>query len=71
MVRGAMGYKVTKIFGMVLLCMVLACESGEIKYTPTAGSITIECDESVLPVITLLVNDFQRQYETAKINFRQ
>ncbi len=65
-----MNSRVVIISEMVLFFLFLGCQTEEVKYTPTAGTVTIECDESVLPVITLLVNDFQRQYERAKIVVR-
>lgn len=65
-----MNFRVVAVLEMMLFFLFLGCQSDEVKYTPTAGTVTIECDESVLPVITLLVNDFQRQYEKAKIVIR-
>ncbi len=51
--------------------VLLLCGCGpEKNYSTTAGEITIDCDEGVFPVISLLADDFQRQYPSAKIHLR-
>jgi len=58
-----------KQFGAVLLC-ILACagcsrEPGSRLFTK--GKLAVQVDEAVVPVMTLVVDDFQRQYPEAKI----
>ena len=54
------------------LCLVVAAGCGDPGQTgsTTRGSVTIECDESVLPVMELQRDDFQRTYTEAHVNLR-
>ncbi len=53
----------------VLLLATAGCEP-ERKYSTTEGSVTIECDESVQPVVERLAEDFHRSYEKATVVLR-
>jgi len=59
----------------LLAAMVVAMMLGpgcgpERRSSVTEGEVTIECDASLLPVAQVLVDDFQRTYEKAKIHLR-
>jgi phosphate transport system substrate-binding protein len=54
---------------VLLLFMAGGCEP-ERKYSTTEGTVTIECDESVEPVLRQLAEDFHRSYEKATVVLR-
>ncbi len=57
---------------MVAALVLSCCGCGSEKnFSTTGGDVTIACDEGVFPVISILVDDFQRQYPAARINLRK
>ena len=56
---------------MVTFLLAIALFAGgcepERKYSTTEGTVVLECDESVEPVVRQLAEDFQRSYEKATI----
>jgi phosphate transport system substrate-binding protein len=58
--------KIISFICVVLLVGVSGCYE-EAKETPTKGNLVLAVDESVAPVINLVVKDFERLYTEAKI----
>jgi phosphate transport system substrate-binding protein len=54
---------------VILAAFVAGCQTRK-EVSTTRGSITIECDESILPVMQQQVEDFQRSYTEAHITLR-
>jgi phosphate transport system substrate-binding protein len=52
-----------------LLVAITGCQP-ERKYSTTEGTVTIECDESVEPVLRQVADDFHRSYEKGTILLR-
>ena len=52
-----------------LLLAAAGCEP-ERKFSTTEGSVTVQCDESVLPVLRLAAEDFERSYEKARVRLQ-
>ncbi len=58
------------IAALIVLALGLAACSEQRKISTTYGSVSIECDESVAPVLQLGVDDFQRSYKEASVAMR-
>lgn len=58
-----------KRFGLMLFCTLLcaACSREPGSRVFTKGNLSVQVDEAVVPVMTLVVDDFQRQYPEAKV----
>jgi len=58
--------------GVLLCCALVAggCSREPGSRVLTKGELTVQVDEAVSPVMTLVVDEFQRQYPEAKITIR-
>ena len=56
--------------GIILTCALVltGCSREPGSRVFTKGNLTVQVDEAVVPVMTLVVDDFQRQYPEAKVS---
>jgi phosphate transport system substrate-binding protein len=64
-----------RLFPPLLLALFLAtsfvgCPESRQEVSTTRGSATVECDESIYPVMKVLGEDFENQYPESKIHIR-
>jgi phosphate transport system substrate-binding protein len=57
------------ILTVLVVLTAAGCSDSE-RAVPTRGSVTIECDESVFPVMQQEVDDFHRSYPNANVTMR-
>jgi len=62
-----------KRIAALLCCLVTAagCNREPGSRVLTKGSLNVQVDEAVVPVMTLVVDEFQRQYPDAKVSIRK
>ncbi len=62
-----------KRIAVFLCCLVTAagCSREPGSRVLTKGSLNVQVDEAVVPVMSLVVDEFQRQYPDAKVSIRQ
>lgn len=54
--------------GILIALSLFACNDGRKAPSTTEGEVTIECDESVVPAVRRVVEEFGRSYEKAKVH---
>lgn len=65
-----MTYRVPLLILTLCLLVAAGCEERPQSGSTTRGSVSIECDESVLPVMEAQRDDFQRTYTEARVHLR-
>jgi phosphate transport system substrate-binding protein len=60
-----------QLFGILTITTLMLCGCNESKVTPTKGSVTVEVDEAVLPVITNEIIAFDSLYKQVKIELKR
>ena len=59
-------YIIRLVFGALIVFVAAGCEQRQ-SVSTTKGSVTIECDESLMPVMQLQAEDFERSYTEATV----
>ena len=65
-----MKHRASCLILMVSLLAVTGCEEQKPKGSTTRGSVSIECDESIAPVMEAQCDEFQRTYPDAHVRMR-
>ncbi|MDH3251970.1 MAG: substrate-binding domain-containing protein, partial [Ignavibacteria bacterium] len=59
-----------KALAGLLLAGILGCSGDRTEVSPTRGAVSIECDESVQPVMQIEADDFSSLYPDAKVTMK-